>query len=91
MIVPAAVEARNERIRKMKEERAEFFNGLTIDEMQACKDMIKTMREEQERKKAIAKNEEYLREIVISTIDAIGLDETKRIIKQINRDLRAGE
>lgn len=74
----------------MKEEKAEFFNDLTIDEMQACKDMIKAMRKEQERKKAIAKNEEYLREIVISTIDAIGLDETKRIIRQINRDLRAG-
>lgn len=61
---------------------------LTAKETEACFELIKKMREEKRRIEAIAQNKEYLENVVMSTIDAIGLEETKRIIRDINRNLR---
>lgn len=61
---------------------------LTKEEKEACLELISKMRAEREKKRAIESAREYLREVVISTIDAIGLEETKRIIREINRNLR---
>ena len=61
---------------------------LTKEEKEACLELISKMRTERAKKRAIESAREYLREVVISTIDAIGLEETKRIIREINRNLR---
>lgn len=61
---------------------------LTKEEKNACLELISNMRAARARKRAIEEHREALREMVISTIDAIGLEETKRIIREINRNLR---
>lgn len=61
---------------------------LTAEEVKLANEVILAYREEKAKKEAIKQNEEYLRSVVIDTIDAIGLEETKRIIREINRNLR---
>lgn len=60
------------------------------EEIEAVNELLQRMRAERQQREAYVKNREYLREIVISTIDAIGLEDTKKIIREINRDLRGG-
>jgi len=66
------------------------FNGylLTEEETKAVEELLTKMREERRKEEAIWQNTEYLENIVMATIDAIGLEETKRIIRNINRSLR---
>ena len=66
------------------------FNGylLTKEETKAVEELLIKMREERRREEAIRQNTEHLENIVMATIDAIGLEETKRIIRNINRSLR---
>ena len=66
------------------------FNGylLTEEETKAVEELLTKMREERRKEEAIRQNTEYLENIVMATIDAIGLEETKRIIRNINRSLR---
>ncbi len=66
------------------------FNGylLTEEETKAVTELLTKMREERRREEAIRQNTEHLENIVMATIDAIGLEETKRIIRNINRSLR---
>jgi len=65
--------------------------ALTKEEKEACLELISNMRAAKARKRAIEEHRENLRSVVISTIDAIGLEETKRIIREINRNLRGEE
>lgn len=65
--------------------------ALTKEEKEACLELISNMRAAKARKIIIEEHRENLRSVVISTIDAIGLDETKRIIREINRNLRGEE
>jgi hypothetical protein len=67
------------------------LGNLSEEEIVACKELVTTMREERRKAEAIKKNAEWLWDTVTSTIDAIGLEETKRIIRNINRDLRSIE
>jgi len=46
------------------------------------------MREEKRKEEAIQRKAEYLENIVMATVEAIGLEETKRIIRNINKSLR---
>ena len=64
----------------------EYF--LTEEEAKAVEKLIIKMREERRKEEAIRQNTEHLENIVMATIDAIGLEETKRIIRNINRSLR---
>lgn len=66
------------------------FNGylLTEEEIKAVEELLTKMREERRKEEAIRQNTEYLENIVMATIDAIGLEETKRIVRDINRNLR---
>lgn len=68
-----------------------FFENLSNEEISACVDLVENMRAAKARKRAIEEHRENLRSVVISTIDAIGLEETKRIIREINRNLRGEE
>lgn len=65
-----------------------LMNNLTKEEVRACWDLITKMREEKRKEEAIQKNKEHLEDVVTATIDAIGLEETKRIVRDINRNLR---
>ena len=60
----------------------------TDEEIKAVEELLTKMREERRREEAIQQNTERLENIVMATIEAIGLEETKRIIRNINRSLR---
>lgn len=60
----------------------------TDEEIKAVEELLTKMREERRREEAIQQNTEHLENIVMATIEAIGLEETKRIIRNINRSLR---
>jgi hypothetical protein len=59
----------------------------TDEEVNAVKELLTKMREDKRREEAIRKNKEHLENVVMSLIDAVGLVETKRIIRDINRAL----
>ena len=61
---------------------------LTKEETNACLELIQKMRAERERERVIALHRQQVEDLVTATIDAIGLVETKRIIRSISRDLR---
>ena len=61
---------------------------LTKEETNACLELIQKMRAERERERVIALHRQQIEDLVTATIDAIGLVETKRIIRSISRDLR---
>ena len=54
-------------------------------------EMINAIRKQKQVEESIRQNKEYLEEIIVSIIDAIGLDETKKIVREINRKLRDAE
>ena len=56
----------------------------TDEEIKAVEELLTKMREERRREEAIRQNTERLENIVMATIEAIGLEETKRIIRNIN-------
>lgn len=60
---------------------------LTEEEYNA----VMEIRERNAEKERINQHKEQLVELVIATLDAIGLEETKRIIREINRELRERE
>ena len=61
---------------------------LTEEEYRAVME-IREKNAEKERR--INQHKEQIRNLVIATIDTIGLEETKRIIREINRELRERE
>lgn len=60
---------------------------LTEEEYKA----VMEIRERNAEKERINQHKEQLENLVIATLDAIGLEETKRIIREINRELRERE
>lgn len=54
-------------------------------------EMINAIRKQKQVEESIRQNKEYLEEIIVSIIDAIGLDETRKIVREINRKLRDTE
>lgn len=61
---------------------------LTKEETEACLELVQKMRAEREHERMVALHHQQIEDLVIATIDVIGLDETKRIIRSINRSLR---
>ena len=68
----------------------EMLSTINAEELQACAELITKMREERRQKEIFEKNRKHLRSVVTATIDAIGLEDTKVIICEINKDLRDG-
>jgi len=64
------------------------FYGLTKEETEACRDLILNMREEARKKKAHEEALEGFRYSVQALVDAVGLEEAKQIVREINRELR---
>ena len=66
----------------------EIIRGYTLtkEEANACVELVQKMRAERER--IIALHYQQIEDLVAATVDAIGIQETKRIIRSINRDLR---
>ena len=60
---------------------------LTEEEYKA----VMEIRERNAEKERINQHKEQIENLVIATIDVIGLEETKRIIREINRKLRERE
>ena len=60
---------------------------LTEEEYKA----VMEIRERNAEKARINQHKEQVRNLIIATIDAIGLEETKRVVREINRELRERE
>ena len=61
---------------------------LTEDETKACLELIKKMREEEEHKRINARFKNAIWFEASNAISKIGLEETKRIVRELNRELR---
>ena len=70
------------------EEYKEYTIKVTPEEFAEINSIIRKKREEQARKVAIETYNIILRQGVTHAIDAIGLEETKRLIRAISFDLR---
>ena len=57
---------------------------LTEEEYEAVMEIRKRNAE----KERINQHKEQVKNLIIATIDAIGLEETKRVVREINRELR---
>ena len=60
---------------------------LTEEEYKA----VMEIRERNAEKERINQHKEQVKNLIIATIDAIGLEETKRVVREINRELRERE
>lgn len=60
---------------------------LTEEESRACLELLKKMREEKRKIEEIQTCKNYLERAVANVIETIGLEETKRIIRNINHNL----
>lgn len=60
---------------------------LTEEETEACLELLKKIREEKRKIEEIQKCKNYLELAVADVIEMIGLEETKRIIRNINHNL----
>lgn len=61
---------------------------LTKEEAEACLELVQKMRAEREHERLVALHHQLFEDLVTTTIDAIGIVETKQIIRDINRNLR---
>jgi hypothetical protein len=60
----------------------------TDEEIKAVEELLTKMREERRKKEDIQRYTGRFKNITMDSIDAIGLEETKRIIRSINKSLR---
>lgn len=64
------------------------LSNITTEEADVILNLVEEMKAKREHEQKYQVNRQYLRDCVISTIDCIGLEDTKKIIREINRDLR---
>lgn len=64
------------------------FYGMTKEEEEACRNLILNMREEARKKKEHEEALKGFRHSVQALIDMSGLEEAKRIVREMNRELR---
>ena len=66
------------------------FDGhiLTEDEIEACKEVLKEIRKKKEYDRLIQKTKTAISFEISCAISEIGLEETKRIVRELNRELR---
>lgn len=60
----------------------------TDEEIKAVEELLTKMREERRKKEDIQRYTGRFKNVTMDSIDAIGLEETKRIIRSINKSLR---
>lgn len=60
----------------------------TDEEIKAVEELLTKMREERRKKEDIQRYTGRFKNVTMESIDAIGLEETKRIIRSINKSLR---
>lgn len=63
---------------------------LTTDEEEALLDCLIKIREEKRQKQLRQSCKDAISSQIKKSIDTIGLDETKRIVRELNRELRIG-
>lgn len=61
---------------------------LTEEETEACLAIIKKMREERAKQAAIQKCKHAISSQIADSISTIGLEETKKIVRELNREIR---
>jgi len=61
---------------------------LTNDEVEACKSLLKDIRAKKEQDRLILKAKMSISSEISNAINEIGLATTKRIIRELNRELR---
>jgi len=61
---------------------------VTEDEYKECVEWIKKMRAEREKEIAYNSHLQQFEDLTMASVDAIGLAQTKQIIRLINRQLR---
>lgn len=61
---------------------------VTEDEYKECVEWIKKMRAEREKEVAYNSHLQQFADLTMATIDAIGVAQTKQIVRQINQQLR---
>ena len=64
------------------------ITGLSSEEFDLITKVLKEHRAEVAKKEAIQAHADMLRDIIMATIDAIGLEETKRLVRAANANLR---
>lgn len=60
----------------------------TAEEILAVNELLLKMREEQQKKELIIKHKNTISFHIADSVSAIGLEETKRIVRELNRELR---
>lgn len=65
------------------------IENLTKEEFDMLSEMLINKRKEDKRRELVEFHRDYLEQVIISTIDAIGVEDTKVIIRDINRRLRS--
>lgn len=65
------------------------IENLTKEEFDMLSEMLINKRKEDKRRELVEFHRDYLEQVIISTIDAIGIEDTKVIIRDINRRLRS--
>lgn len=69
-------------------DRYDYTINVTVEEYLAMSDLVKKMRAEQARKEAIEKCKMAISFEISNAISEIGLEETKRIFRELNREIR---
>lgn len=65
-----------------------FCATLSDDEITACMEVVEKMRAEKARKEKIQKTKNEISFAIAAAIPEIGLEETKKIVRELNRELR---
>ena len=68
--------------------RHDYTISVTMDEFLAMSELVRNMRAEQARKEAIEKCKMAISFEISNAISEIGLEETKRIFRELNREIR---
>jgi len=61
---------------------------LTKEEIEACLELVQKMRAQREKEIAYNSHLQQFEDLTMASIDAIGLEQTKQIVRLINRQLR---
>ena len=69
----------------MKDYIVSFEND---EEIQAVKKLIEEMRANEKRKERIRYHKHCISSCIAGSMDELGLEETKRIVRELNRELR---
>lgn len=65
----------------------EIYN-LSADEVAACMELVQKMREEKAREEKIQKTKNEISFVIAAAIPEIGIEEVKKIVRELNRELR---